>query len=195
MFFSESQTSPIVSFQVPFVPKETIYTEPWSKIQINNKINNNSYSILENSISYNEPKNTSFNFIFNWLSKKLNTFQLKNLRISFITCSLLWFVLTLLIFFRITKSNHFPLANFYEALIFLTWCLVTLNFIILLEPTGKTKSVISTGSKKQVLSFLQFPQITTFYEEQSVQKQVSGAILAPCILVRVGQAYLKINDC
>ena len=32
------------------------------------------------------------------------------------------------------KSNHFPLSNFYEALIFLTWCLVTLNFIILFEP-------------------------------------------------------------
>ena len=116
------------------------------------------------------------------------------MRISFISCSLLWFVLTLLIFFRITQSNHFPLANFYEALIFLTWCLVTLNFIILLEPTGKTRPVNSIESKKRVSALLPFFEMTSFSEEQSVQKQVSGAILAPCILFILAFAQFHLSS-
>ena len=137
-------------------------------------------------------------------NKQWNNTQLKHFSSSFITSSLLWFVLTLLIFFRITQSNHFPLANFYEALIFLTWCLVTLNLIILLEPNKKTGSMdfaIGHGlkSKKGVLALLPFFQIrlwpvTSFHEEQSVQKQVSRAILAPCILFIIAFAQFHLSS-
>ena len=103
------------------------------------------------------------------VAKKEGNNQTKHFMASFIICSILWFVLTLLIFFRIIQSNHFPLANFYEALVFLTWCLVTLNFIILLEPSGSSS-----------LNF-------------SVQKQVSGAILAPCILFIIAFAQFNLS--
>ena len=213
-------------------------------------MNNNFYSIKENTIGYTEPQNTLFRVAkatianktfadttvanagqwprpyerngFNWLSQGwkivlLLGAELKHFNTSFISCSLLWFALTLLIFFRITQSNHFPLANFYEALIFLTWCLVTLNFIILVEPTGKKRpgnSPIprrenSTRSPKKVsawLAFSQAPNVShltkqwgerwwgSFYEEPSVQKQVSGAILAPCILFILAFAQFHLSS-
>lgn len=87
---------------------------------------------------------------------------------SFMIGSILWLVVTLLLFSRLIESNHFPLANFYEALIFLAWCLVTVNFIILLQPSRSLKG-------------------------NEVQKQVSSAILAPCILfiIAFGQIHLS----
>ena len=154
--------------------------------------------------------------------------------VSFTSCSLLWFVLTLLIFLRIIQSNHFPLANFYEALIFLTWCLVTLNFIILLEPGANPPLVpsqkksagpqfltrlrylsqskekqagsnfkpietrvppsqeilgISTNSASEKWTFSLSPHQRT----PSVQKQVSGAILAPCILFIIAFAQFNLS--
>ena len=65
--------------------------------------------------------------------------------LEFLTSTVLWFLLTLLLCFRYLKANHFPLANFYEALIFLTWCLVTLNFFLVF---GTKVPLPSNFSKK-----------------------------------------------
>ena len=77
--------------------------------------------------------------------------------LEFLTSTVLWFLLTLLLLFRYLKSNHFPLANFYEALIFLTWCLVTLNFFLVfgtasMSSNTKTKSILNVEYGKNFFS-------------------------------------------
>ena len=72
--------------------------------------------------------------------------------LEFFTSIILWFLLTLLLFFRYLKSNHFPLANFYEALIFLTWGLVTVNFFLLFGTdfiiSGFSLPIFTTNRRK-----------------------------------------------
>ena len=89
---------------------------------------------------------------------------------KFISGLILWCSLTLLIIFRYIKSNHFPLSNFYEALIFLTWGLVTLNFIILFEPFKLFSSIFSKIVPTFWSSFWSVP----FFDKGTFQKPLVG---------------------
>lgn len=117
------------------------------------------------------------------------------------------------------KSNHFPLANFYEALIFLTWGLVTLNFFLLFgndflkarprksihgetlapreilfsDPTFSGPGSQSTNGKRPV-SFLSSMYNRFLYMLSKPQKKIYGGILAPCILFIIAFAQFNLSS-
>nr|YP_010260911.1 Heme attachment to plastid cytochrome c [Cephaleuros virescens]UIB38665.1 Heme attachment to plastid cytochrome c [Cephaleuros virescens] len=100
--------------------------------------------------------------------------------------------------FRYIKSNHFPLANFYEALIFLTWCLSTLNlflgvtselFFYERQPTIQSAFSFFPPFRWKSLDLLSKPALAL-----CVQKKIYGGILAPCILFIIAFAQFNLSS-